>query len=220
MATSPQLAMASFDQCGMVPVFYHDDVNVCKTVLKTCYEAGVRVFEFTNRGVNATKNFEVLQTYKKEHFPGLLLGIGTIKQASEAKTYIDLDTDFIVSPIVDGNTAATCKEHDVLWVPGCMTPTEVAQAEQLGAGFVKLFPGNILGPGFLKSIKPLFPGLKFMPTGGVNVSQESLSAWFLAGVTCVGMGSNLLTKEVIEQGDLDMLKSKITQTFAYIENVH
>ncbi|RAJ11050.1 2-dehydro-3-deoxyphosphogluconate aldolase/(4S)-4-hydroxy-2-oxoglutarate aldolase [Chitinophaga skermanii] len=219
MATTPSNALNAFGKCGVVPVFYHDDANLCIKLLQASYDAGIRVFEFTNRGENARKNFATMLDYKLQHCPDMLLGIGTIKTATEAQQYIALGTDFIVSPIVDAATQATCASHDVLWVPGCMTPTELATAESLGATFVKLFPGNILGANFLRAIKPLFPGLKFMPTGGVEATQDNLKDWFSAGVTCVGMGSTLLTKNIIDQQDWEALKLKITQTFAYIDSV-
>lgn len=200
----------------MIPVFYHDSAEISMEVLKACYEGGIRVFEYTNRGENARHNFSVLRDLKLASMPDLYLGIGTIKSAAEAKQFADIGADFIVSPIADAETGAYCREQNVLWIPGCMTPTEISIAEKNGAPLAKLFPGSVLGPGFVKAIKPLFPTMKFMPTGGVEPEKENLKAWFDAGVVCVGMGSNILSKSVIENKDWAGLSAKFAQTIAYI----
>lgn len=175
----------------VIPVYYHDDAQTCLEVLKASYAGGIRVFEFTNRGAKAPDNFKVLLDYRNEHLPELKLGIGTIKTVEQAKAYIQLGADFIVSPIVRADLAEVAAAHDIFWIPGCMTPTEINLAEELGATLVKLFPGDTLGPGFLKAIKPLFPNLKFMPTGGVDVNKENIDTWLNAGVTSLGFGSKL-----------------------------
>jgi len=175
----------------VIPVYYHDDAETCLEVLKASYAGGIRVFEFTNRGAQAPANFKLLIDYRNEHLPEMKLGIGTIKTVEQAHTYIDLGADFIVSPIVRADLAAVTKSHQIFWIPGCMTPTEINLAEELGAELVKLFPGDTLGPGFLKAIKPLFPNLKFMPTGGVDVNKENIDTWLNAGVTSLGFGSKL-----------------------------
>lgn len=175
----------------VIPVYYHDDAQTCLEVLKASYAGGIRVFEFTNRGAKAPDNFKVLLDYRNEHLPELKLGIGTIKTVEQAKAYIQLGADFIVSPIVRADLAEVAAAHNIFWIPGCMTPTEINLAEELGATLVKLFPGDTLGPGFLKAIKPLFPNLKFMPTGGVDVNKENIDSWLNAGVTSLGFGSKL-----------------------------
>jgi 2-dehydro-3-deoxyphosphogluconate aldolase/(4S)-4-hydroxy-2-oxoglutarate aldolase len=175
----------------VIPVYYNEDAEICIEVLKACYAGGVRVFEFTNRGQNASENFKALLAYRNEHLPDMQLGIGTIKTVVQAKTYIELGADFIVSPIVRADLAEITASHHILWIPGCMTPTEINYAEELGAPLVKLFPGDTLGTGFLKAIKPLFPNLKFMPTGGVDVNKENIEGWLNAGVTALGFGSKL-----------------------------
>jgi 2-dehydro-3-deoxyphosphogluconate aldolase/(4S)-4-hydroxy-2-oxoglutarate aldolase len=175
----------------VIPVYYHDDAQTCLEVLKASYAGGIRVFEFTNRGAKAPDNFKVLLDYRNEHLPELKLGIGTIKTVEQAKAYIQLGADFIVSPIVRADLAEVAAAHNIFWIPGCMTPTEINLAEELGATLVKLFPGDTLGPGFLKAIKPLFPNLKFMPTGGVDVNKENIDTWLNAGVTSLGFGSKL-----------------------------
>jgi len=179
----------------VIPVFYDADPNICLEVLKSCYAGGIRIFEFVNRGPAAEQNFKELRVYKDQFLPDLKLGIGTILNVDDAKRFIDLGADFIVSPIFSESIAAITSEHNVLWIPGCMTPTEIASAQSSGCSFIKLFPGDSLGPGFLKSIKPIFPDLKFMPTGGVDCTEESISKWFDAGVSAVGLGSKLFKKE-------------------------
>ncbi|MCW3463411.1 bifunctional 4-hydroxy-2-oxoglutarate aldolase/2-dehydro-3-deoxy-phosphogluconate aldolase [Chitinophaga nivalis] len=220
MAPNPEEIIAAFEQSGIIPVFYHDDADVCLNVLQACYDGGLRVFEFTSRGASAPQNFALLRERKQATMPDLYLGIGTIKQAADAAVYTALGADFIVCPITDPETAAYCKSAGILWIPGCMTPSEIAVAEKNEAKLVKLFPGNVLGPGYVKAIKPLFPKLKFMPTGGVEPTQLSMDAWFDAGVVCVGMGSNLLAKSLIDGRDWTSLKEKIMQTFAFLKAMH
>ena len=178
----------------VLPVYYHDDAQTCIDVVNACYQGGIRVFEFVNRGANALDNFKQLLDYRQKHLPELLLGIGTIKDAVTAAAYIAAGADFIVSPVVKPEIAEVTLKQDILWIPGCMTPTELSSAEDLGAPLVKLFPGDTLGAGFLKAIKPLFPAMRFMPTGGVNPTQESIEGWFGAGVSAVGLGSKLFAK--------------------------
>ncbi|ETZ22522.1 ketohydroxyglutarate aldolase [Pedobacter sp. V48] len=175
----------------VIPVYYHEDKDTCINVLKASYAGGIRVFEFTNRGEHAPENFKAMLEYRNAHFPDLKLGIGTIKTVAQADQYISIGADFIVSPIVKQDIAKLAFTNGLLWVPGCMTPTEINFAEELGASLVKLFPGDTLGPGFLKAIKPLFPALKFMPTGGVDVNKENIDSWLNAGVAALGFGSKL-----------------------------
>lgn len=178
----------------VLPVYYNDDIQTCIEVVNACYTGGIRVFEFVNRGEQAPENFSRLLTHQRENWPDLLLGIGTIKTAAMATAYIEMGAEFIVSPVVKPEIAEVTLKRDILWVPGCMTPTEISTAEDLGAPLVKLFPGDTLGTGFLKSIKPLFPDMRFMPTGGVNPTEASISGWFGAGVSAVGLGSKLFAK--------------------------
>ncbi|HVI43260.1 MAG TPA: hypothetical protein VM802_00255 [Chitinophaga sp.] len=217
MAPKPETIISAFERSGIIPVFYHDDAEVCMEVLQACYDGGLRVFEFTSRGPNARKNFSKLLEMKQLTMPDLYLGIGTIKNGADAAAFTTLGADFIVCPVTDAETGAYCRSENILWIPGCMTPTEIAVAEKNGAALVKLFPGNVLGPSYVKAIKPLFPQLKFMPTGGVEPTRISMDAWFDAGVVCVGMGSNLLSKQMIEDRDWNGLKDKIMQTFAFLD---
>jgi 2-dehydro-3-deoxyphosphogluconate aldolase/(4S)-4-hydroxy-2-oxoglutarate aldolase len=178
----------------VIPVFYHDDVNTCLDIMTACYKGGVRVFEFTNRGEKALENFKVLQQKRNSDFTDLVLGIGTIKSTDQANAFLEIKADFIVSPIVTRELAHITTQHNTFWIPGCMTPTEIALAEDLGAALVKLFPGDVLGVPFLKAIKPLFPNLKFMPTGGVDITTENITNWLQAGVTALGFGSKLFQR--------------------------
>ena len=185
----------------VIPVYYNDDADTCIDVLKQCYAGGIRVFEFVNRGEKALENFKKLLEYKNQHLPDLKLGIGTIKTAQQAKDFAEAGTEFLVSPIVKVEIAAIAKKYAVEWIPGCMTPTEIALAEELDAKLVKLFPGDTLGPNFLKAIKPLFPNLKFMPTGGVDTTEESIKSWKQAGVFSVGLGSKLFAVPKVASTD-------------------
>ncbi|MEB0260553.1 MULTISPECIES: bifunctional 4-hydroxy-2-oxoglutarate aldolase/2-dehydro-3-deoxy-phosphogluconate aldolase [unclassified Mucilaginibacter] len=187
---------------GILPLFYNDSPEVSIVITQKLYEAGIRVIEYTNRGGAAIANFKAL---KKLDLPGLLLGIGTIKSAQEAETFEEAGADFLISPLVNHKVAAVAKQHNLLWIPGCMTPSEMYEAQELGATLVKLFPANVLGPGFVSAVKDLFPGLLMMPTGGVEMNQENISSWFKAGVSAVGMGSKLITKDVIDNEAYDQL---------------
>jgi 2-dehydro-3-deoxyphosphogluconate aldolase/(4S)-4-hydroxy-2-oxoglutarate aldolase len=183
---------------GMLPLFYCEDTEVSIQVARTLYKAGVRVLEYTNRGKQALDNFKALKKVQKKELPDLNIGIGTIKNISEAEAFIDAGADFIVAPIISGEVAKVAHKHKLLWVPGCMTPTEIYAAQKHGAELVKVFPANVLGPAFISSIKELFPGLLFMPSGGVELDPDNINAWFHAGVSAVAMGGKLISKDVLE----------------------
>ncbi|GHE29707.1 beta/alpha barrel domain-containing protein [Sphingobacterium griseoflavum] len=183
---------------GMLPLFFHTDARESVDMVKTLYGAGIRVFEFTNRGAEAKDVFEALVAARDADMPGLQLGIGTIKNVTEAKLFIELGADFIVSPIVVPAVGELVQQAGLLWVPGCMTPTEIALAQQYDARLIKLFPANVLGPGFLSAIRELFKGQLFIPTGGVDLEIGNLTAWFKAGVCAVGMGSKLIDPKRVE----------------------
>lgn len=183
---------------GMLPLFFHTDAQESVAIVKTLYAAGVRVFEFTNRGEEAKSVFKALVDARNKEMPELHLGIGTIKTNAEAEKFISLGADFIVAPIVTPSVGDLAHSHELLWIPGCMTPTEIALAQQNNAALIKLFPANVLGPGFLSAIKSLFKGQLFMPTGGVDLEIENLKSWFEAGVSAVGMGSKLIDPKQVE----------------------
>lgn len=193
----------------MVPVFYHDDVEICESVLSVCFEEGIEMFEFTNRGANAKQNFERLQILVKSSYPGKYLGIGTVKTVEEAEFFVRLKPDFIVSPALNVEVGIICRQHDIPWMPGCMTPSEILQASINGASVVKIFPANVVGAAFVKAVKAVYPEIPLMPTGGIRPEKQSLQPWFDAGVLCVGMGSELLDKELIQNKDWSGLREKI-----------
>ena len=200
---------------GMIPVFYHADVEVAKAVLDASYKGGVRVFEFTNRGENAFQVFTQLLKHA-EQYPDLMMGIGTIMNAELTQKYCDAGAHFIVSPILKAEMATVCHQNNKLWIPGCATLTEIVTAKDLGAKVIKIFPGSVLGPGFVSSIMPVVPGLQLMPTGGVEPTEANLSAWFKAGVICVGMGSQLISKEILETKNWAKLQQGVADALAII----
>ena len=183
---------------GVVPVFYHADAEVAKQVVKACYEGGIRVFEFTNRGDFAQEVFTELTKWANKECPEMMLGIGSIVDAPTAALYIQSGTNFVVGPLLNPEIFKVCNRRQIAYLPGCATTTEIGFAQELGAEIVKVFPGgNVGGPSFVKNIKGPMPWSKIMVTGGVEPTEESLSAWFKAGVTCVGIGSNLFSEEVL-----------------------
>jgi 2-dehydro-3-deoxyphosphogluconate aldolase / (4S)-4-hydroxy-2-oxoglutarate aldolase len=204
---------------GVLPLFFYKDTEVSIEVLKALYSAGIRSVEYTNRGEAALKNFKEMRKVCDTELKGMYLGVGTIKNAEMAQAFIDAGTDYIISPGLVEDAIKVADKNNMLWVPGCMTPSEIIRAEQLGAKLVKLFPGNILGPGFLSAIKELFPNLLFMPTGGVEAEKENLQGWFKAGVCAVGMGSKLITKASLENRDYEGIKQGTLKSLALIKEV-
>lgn len=191
-------------QTGLVPLFYHSDIEVSKKVLKACYDGGARLMEFTARGDFAHEVFGALTKYAIKELPGMIMGVGSVTDAAAASRFMALGANFIVTPVLREDIAIVCNRRKVLWSPGCGTLTEIARAEELGCEIVKLFPGDIYGPNFVKGIKGPQPWTSIMPTGGVSPTKENLEGWFKAGVTCVGMGSQLIGKN--SNGDFDLVK--------------
>lgn len=206
------------ESTGLIPVFNHNSPEVSKQVLKASYEAGLRLFEFTNRGQNAFEVFRELAAYATA-FEGLVLGIGTIFSRADAVKFHDLGARFVVSPALVPEMASINNMDEVLWVPGCGTVSEVYKAHCLGAKLLKVFPGNVLGPEFVKSVKDVLPAIPLMPTGGVSPNRENLAAWFGAGVSCVGMGSQLIPKDLLAAGDFDGLRAHIRKAFELVQAV-
>jgi len=190
---------------GILPLFYAESPSVCLAVMRTLYRAGIRAVEYTNRGVAALDNFTMLKKTLAEEAPDLYLGIGTIKSAAEAKAFIKAGADFLIAPIVNPEVAAVAAEHSLLWIPGCMTPTEIYSAQQLKAAAIKIFPANIVGPEFISSIRELFQDQIFIPTGGVEIDEDNLRSWFKAGVKAVGFGSRLISKDILKTENYDLL---------------
>lgn len=180
---------------GMVPLFYHSDLEVCKQVVTACYKGGARLLEFTNRGEYAHEVFGELNKYCASVCPEMMLGVGSVTDAGTTALYLQLGANFIVTPVFRKDIAITCNRRKVLWSPGCATLTEIATAEEWGAEIVKLFPGSVYGPKFIKSVLAPQPWTSIMPTGGVAPTHENLKSWFDAGAYCVGMGSKLMLKD-------------------------
>lgn len=204
---------------GMLPLYFNADENVSVEVLRAIYRAGVKAVEYTNRGEAAFRNFKKLIEVRNAEMPGLLLGIGTVKDLKTAQDYISAGADFLVSPGFVKEVAEFANSADVFYAPGCMTPTEIIAAENAGIKFIKLFPGNMLGPEYLSTIKEIFPKLLFMPTGGVDTTQENIAGWFKAGVCAVGMGSKLISKKLMEQKDYTGIESLTREVFSTIHKV-
>lgn len=205
-------------ETGVVPLFTHDNAAEAQQVVEAAYRGGVRAFEFTNRRANSFEIFSQLVRERKK-FPDLMLGIGTVMDAATTKKFIDAGADFIISPILKTEMAEVCHQHDKAWIPGCATLTEIVTARDHGAAVIKVFPGSVLGPGFVSSIMPVVPDLKLMITGGVEPTKENLSAWFGAGAMCVGMGSQLFTKEILQNKNWDMLSQKVAQALELVSQL-
>lgn len=211
---------AEMDRTGMVPVFYHSDVDVCKKVLKACYDGGVRVFEFTNRGDFAHEVFSELNKYAIKELPELILGVGSVIDAATASLYMQLGTNFVVSPVLKEEMAVVCNRRKILWCPGCGSVTEISRAEELGAEIVKIFPASqVGGPKFVAAVKGPMPWTSIMPTGGVEPTEENLKAWFDAGVVCVGMGSKLITKDLIAKAEFEKLAADVKKAIDLIQKL-
>ncbi len=219
MIKNKETAIAAIKQQGLLPLFYYEDAQVSLEIVRALYKGGVRVFEYTNRGKAALENFKFLKEALKTEMQDLFLGIGTIKNTNELNDFLTAGADFIVCPVVDLEVGKLTHEAGLLWIPGCMTPTEINIAHQFGAGIIKLFPANILGPEYLSSIKELFQGQLFVPTGGVEIDETNIDTWFKAGVCAVGMGSKLVSKKVLETKDYEGLFSLTTKALEIIQKV-
>jgi len=219
MTKNKETTIAAIKEQGMLPLFYYEDPQVSLEIVRALYKGGVRVFEYTNRGKAALANFQFLREALKTEMQDLFLGIGTIKNTNEVNAFLAAGADFIVCPVVDLEVGKLTHDAGLLWIPGCMTPTEINIAHQFGAGIIKLFPANILGPEYLSSIKELFQGQLFVPTGGVEIDETNIDNWFKAGVCAVGMGSKLVSKKVLENKDYDGLYSLTMQAFEIINKV-
>ncbi|MBD1394795.1 beta/alpha barrel domain-containing protein [Mucilaginibacter glaciei] len=202
---------------GMLPLFFYEDADVSLEVIRTLYKAGVRVLEYTNRGKEALGNFEFISKIVKKEIPDLHLGIGTIKTEGEAERFINAGADFIVSPIIDAGVARAAERYKMLYIPGCMTPTEINLAQSQKAALIKIFPANILGPAFISSIRELFQGQLFMPTGGVEIEVGNISEWFRSGVCAVGMGSKLISKNVLDNRLYDQLYNDTVKALELVQ---
>lgn len=214
-----EVALAMQEQ-GIIPVFYNPDIEICKEILKLCHAAGLRVFEFTNRGDFAHLVFTELNLWARRELPGMMLGVGSVVDAPTAALYIQLGTAFVVSPLLNEEMARVCNRRKVLWSPGCGTLSEIGRAEELGAEIVKIFPGSSTGGAeFVKAVKGPCPWSSIMPTGGVDTSEEGLAEWFAAGVTCVGLGSNLFPGKLVKEKRWDEIAKVINETITTLKSV-
>jgi 2-dehydro-3-deoxyphosphogluconate aldolase/(4S)-4-hydroxy-2-oxoglutarate aldolase len=205
---------------GLVPVFYNPDLEVSKHILTACLAGGARIVEFTNRGDFAFKVFTGLSEYVAEMGISVMLGVGSIVDAPTAALYIAAGADFVVGPVLNEEVARLCNRRKVPYMPGCGSASEVSLAEEMGAEIVKMFPADSIGgPGFVKAILGPCPWTRIMPTGGVDITQESLRAWFDAGVACVGIGTKLISKDLVQAGDFEGVSRRVTQTLTWIHEI-
>ena len=218
MSKTQQIADAVIAQ-GILPLYFNPSEEVSLDVLKAIYRAGIKAVEYTNRGDAALANFKKMVSLRNAEMPGMLLGVGTIKNMQHAKDYLAAGADFLVSPGYVPDVAAYCVANDIFYAPGCMTPSEIIAAENAGIKFIKLFPGNILGPEFLSGIKDIFPKLWFMPTGGVDTTKENIEAWYKAGVCAVGMGSKLISKKLMEAKDYATIENETRKVLELIQSI-
>ena len=204
---------------GLVPLFYHADVAFGKQLLSACYAGGARLLEFTARGDFAHEVFAELSKYCAAELPEMILGVGSVTDAAQASAYMAMGANFIVTPVLREDIALVCNRRKVLWSPGCGSLTEICRAEELGCEIVKLFPGGIYGPGMVKAIKGPQPWTKVMPTGGVSAEEENLRGWFEAGVSCVGMGSKLFSKAMMQNRTVGDLEERVRAALATIQSL-
>ena len=218
MAQYSRLEVAAvMKETGLVPLFYHPDLETSKKVVAACYQGGARLLEFTARGDFAHEVFAELVKYVTNELPGMIMGVGSVTDAAAASRFMSLGANFIVTPVLREDIAIACNRRKVLWSPGCGTLTEIARAEELGCEIVKLFPGDVYGPEFVKAVKGPQPWTSIMPTGGVSPNEESIGAWFKAGVTCVGMGSQLIKKNGNGDYDLAEISRLVALSLAIIQ---
>tara|TARA_Y200000002_G_C22681269_1_gene664185 strand:+ start:582 stop:1250 length:669 start_codon:yes stop_codon:yes gene_type:complete len=206
-------------EVGMIPLFFNNDIELSKKVLKACYDGGAKLLEFTARGDFAHEVFGDLIKYTIKELPGMIMGVGSVSDAAQASLFMSLGANFVVTPLLREDIATVCNRRKVLWSAGCGSLTEIARAEELGCEIVKLFPGDIYGPQFVKSVKGPQPWTSIMPTGGVSPTEDNLKGWFDAGVTCVGMGSKLISKDIIANEDFAELEINVRKVLAIIKSL-
>ncbi|MBS1529590.1 MAG: bifunctional 4-hydroxy-2-oxoglutarate aldolase/2-dehydro-3-deoxy-phosphogluconate aldolase [Bacteroidetes bacterium] len=212
-----QEVLDSIIKQGMLPLFFYEDAEVSLQVVRTMYRAGVRVMEYTNRAKEAFENFKILKAAVDKEMPGFYFGAGTIKTREDAIRYTDAGADLIVAPTINPEVGDIVSRLGGLWIPGCMTPTEIHDAQKHGAALIKIFPANVLGPGFVSAVSDVFRGQLFMPTGGVELNKENIGSWFKSGVCAVGMGSRLITKEILQNRLYDKLYEDTVKALQLVE---
>lgn len=218
MATKQSITDLIIQQ-GILPLYFNADETVSVEVLRAIHRAGIKAVEYTNRGEAALNNFKKLVEVRNKEMQGVMLGVGTIKNLKDAENYVNTGADFLVSPGYVAEVATYTNSKDIFYAPGCMTPSEIIAAENNGIKFIKLFPGNLLGPEFLSGIKDIFSKLLFMPTGGVDTTKENLEGWFKAGVCAVGMGSKLISKKLMDQKDYRTIENMTKEVLDLIQSI-
>ncbi len=211
--------LTAIRETGIVPVFYNADIEISKKVLKACYEGGIRAFEFANRGDFAQEVFKELVKYANAELPGMIMGIGSVVDPGTAAIYLQLGANFVVGPLFNPAIAPICNRRNVPYAPGCGSVSEVGAAQEAGCDLCKVFPGDVLGPAFVKGLRAPMPWSKLMVTGGVKPTRENLEGWFKAGVYCVGMGSNLFPKDAIAAGDWARITTLCRDALDIVEKV-
>lgn len=214
----PEIAL-QMNRSGLVPLFYHKDEDLVKKVLIALYKGGARFFEFTHRGELAHEVFTSLVKFARKECPDMILGVGSVADAATASLYMNLGAEFVVSPVIREDVASVCNRRKILYLPGCGSLTEISRAEELGCDIVKLFPAAVLGPGFVKAIKGPQPWTSIMPSGGVSLDEQNIKEWFHAGVTCVGMGSALISKELIQNADFTAIEANVVKVLKIISEL-
>ena len=204
---------------GLLPPFNHTDESVAKKILDAVYAGGLRIIEFTNRSENALSVFKSLVKHADKNLPGLVLGIGTIMNAKQAKQFYKAGASFIVAPVLTKEVGEFCRKNEILWVPGAATPTEIIQATEWGSDLVKIFPAETLGPSFVKALRGPCPWVKVMPSGGVTLDEENIRQWFATGIVCVAIGSQLFSNEIMQEGNYDLLTQRIHWLLTTIASV-
>jgi 2-dehydro-3-deoxyphosphogluconate aldolase/(4S)-4-hydroxy-2-oxoglutarate aldolase len=218
MKTKDESLQAIIQQ-GVLPLFYYNDVEVSMNVIRALYRAGIRVMEFTNRAEGALEVYKEVRKQVADEMPDMYFGAGTIKTVKEAVAFANANADFLVAPNLLEGVGQLANGQNKLWIPGCMTPSEIHIARRSHAALIKVFPANVLGPGFISAVKEVFPGQPFMPTGGVEISKENLSAWFKSGVVAVGMGSKLVSKEILENNEYEEVHKRAIELLNIIKEV-
>lgn len=218
MAQYSRLKVAKvMKETGLVPLFYHHDLDECKKIVKACYNGGARLLEFTSRGDFAFEVFSELNKYSIQELPEMILGVGSVTDSAAASLYMQMGANFVVTPVLREDIALVCNRRKVLWSAGCGSLAEITKAEELGCEIIKLFPGEIYGASFIKAIKGPQPWTSVMPTGGVSLEEDNIKSWFEAGATCVGMGSNLISKDLIQNRDYDRLTQRVKDLLIIIK---
>lgn len=220
MAKDRMAVLAAMMEQGVIPVFYHPDVEVCKNVIQACADGGAKCIEFTNRGDFAWEVFKEVNKYFLKADPTVIMGVGSVIDAPTAGLYIANGANFVVGPLLNAEVAKVCNRHCVPYSPGCGSATEVNYAQELGCEIVKVFPGSCVGgPDFVKNIRGPMPWTKLMPTGGVDPTEESLTKWFKAGIVAAGIGSKLITKELLAAKDYKGIEKHVAATVALIKKI-